>query len=294
MIVVTAPTGQIGGQVLQRLLAAGASVRVITRDRSHLVENARQQVDVVEGSHGKAEVVNTAFAGAEAVFWLVPPDPRATSVSEAYVGFSEPAAAAFRKHAVRRVVGISALGRGTPQAASAGFVTASLAMDDLIAGTGVAYRALTNPSFFDNLLRQVDPIRQKGMFFSAVDPTRQLPACATSDIAATAARLLLDESWSGNGHVAVLGPENLSYNDMAAIMSDVLGRSVRCQRVDYDAYKQQFVNRGMSNAMAQGMTDMARAKSEGLDEAEPRTAENTTPTSFCEWCKEVLKPAIEV
>ena len=34
---------------------------------------------------------------------------------------------------------------------AAGYVTASLAMDDLIAGTGVAYRALTNPSFMDNI-----------------------------------------------------------------------------------------------------------------------------------------------
>jgi hypothetical protein len=51
------------------------------------------------------------------------------------------------------VVGISALGRGTAVAGRAGYVTASLAMDDLIAGSGVAYRALTMPSFMDNLLR---------------------------------------------------------------------------------------------------------------------------------------------
>jgi len=36
----------------------------------------------------------------------------------------------------------------------------------------------------------------------------------------------------------------------------------------------------MSEAMAQGMTDMAIAKTEGLDNAEPRTLENTTPTAF--------------
>jgi hypothetical protein len=34
-------------------------------------------------------------------------------------------------------------------------------MDDLIAGTGVAYRALTMPSFMDNTLRQVEPIRDQ-------------------------------------------------------------------------------------------------------------------------------------
>ena len=38
-------------------------------------------------------------------------------------------------------------------------VTGSLAMDDLIAGTDVGYRALTNPSFMDNLRRQAQAIK---------------------------------------------------------------------------------------------------------------------------------------
>ena len=29
-----------------------------------------------------------------------------------------------------------------------------------------------------------------------------------------------------------------------------------------------------------------------LDNAEPRTPENTTPTSFRWWCEQVLKPAV--
>lgn len=37
-------------------------------------------------------------------------------------------------------------------------------MDDLIAGTGVAFRALALPSFMDNLLRQVRVIKEQGMF----------------------------------------------------------------------------------------------------------------------------------
>jgi hypothetical protein len=49
---------------------------------------------------------------------------------------------------------------------------------------------------------------------------------------------------------------------------------------------------GMSDAMAQGMTDMAWAKNEGLDNAVQRTPENSTPTSFYQWCVEVLKPAV--
>ena len=47
-------------------------------------------------------------------------------------------------------------------AGNAGLVTASLAMDDLIAGTGVSYRALAMPSFMDNLLGQAGRIREAG------------------------------------------------------------------------------------------------------------------------------------
>jgi hypothetical protein len=44
--------------------------------------------------------------------------------------------------------------------------------------------------------------------------------------------------------------------------------------------------------MAQGNTDMAWAKNEGLDNGVKRTKENSTPTSFRRWCQEVLKPAV--
>jgi uncharacterized protein YbjT (DUF2867 family) len=291
MIVITTPTGQIGHQALENLLGSGEALRVIARDPSRIPAGARGHVEVIEGSHGDPDVVDDAFAGADAVFWLVPPDPRAESVEAAYLGFTRPAAEAFKRHAVKRVVGVSALGRGTPWAAHAGYATGSLAMDDLIASTGVGYRALTMPSFMDNLLRFAEPIRNDGVFFAPIAGGRKLPSCATRDIAA-AARLLLDDSWTGIGHVAVLGPEDISYNDMAAIISDVLGKPVRFQQIPGQALKQRLLQAGASDAMAQGVVDMWAAKNSGLDNAEPRTPESTTPTSFREWCEQVLKPAV--
>ena len=292
MIVITTPTGQIGRQVLGNLLASGEELRVITRDPSDLPAGVSDRLDIVVGSHGDPAVADKAFAAADAVFWLVPPDPRAPSVEAAFVGFTRPAAEAFARHGVGRVVAVSALGRGTPWAGRAGYVTGSLAMDDLIAGSGVAYRALANPSFMDNTARQAESIKSQGMFFSPIAGDRKLPTVATRDIAAAAARLLLDPGWSGVGEVPLLGPEDLSFNDLAAIMSEVLGQGVRFQQTTFDAYNDRFVSFGMSEAMARGMTDMARAKNEGLDNGVERTRENSTPTSFRQWCEEVLKPAV--
>ena len=110
---------------------------------------------------------------------------------------------------------------------------------------------------------------------------------------AAAATLLLEPSWRGQGSVAVLGPEDLSFNDMAQIMSEVLGKPVRFQQVPAEAYKDRMMSFGMSDAMAQGMLDMALAKDNGLDNAKPRTSENSTPTSFRTWCETVLKPAVQ-
>jgi len=144
----------------------------------------------------------------------------------------------------------------------------------------------------DNIARQVAAIANQDMFFSPIDGDRKLPTVATRDIAAAAARLLLDANWSGVDEVPLLGPEDLSFNDMAEIMSEVLGKEVRFQQTTFEAYKNQFLGFGMSDAMAQGQTDMAWAKNEGIDNAVQRTPENSTPTSFRQWCEEVLKPAV--
>jgi uncharacterized protein YbjT (DUF2867 family) len=293
MIVVTTPTGAIGHQVLENVLGSGEPIRVIVRDPSRLPAHVRERVAVVPGSHGDLEVVSQAFEGADAVFWLVPPDRQAESVEAAYVDFTRPACDAFKNQGVSRVVGVSALGRGTALAGSAGLVSGSLAMDDLIASTGVSYRALTLPSFMDNILGQVEAIKSQGMFFSPVSGDRKIPTCATRDIAAAAARLLLDHSWSGSGSVPVLGPEDLSFDDMAQIMSEVLGKPVRFQQIPSEVLRARLIEHGTSEAMAQGMVDMMVAKNEGLDNAEPRTPQSTTPTSFRQWCEDVLKPAVQ-
>ena len=86
-----------------------------------------------------------------------------------------------------------------------------------------------------------------------------------------------------------LAVEVVSPNDT---MSEVVGKPVRFQQIPLEAFKADLLKRGMSAEFAQGYADMLAAKNEGLDNAEPRTAENATPTSFRQWCAEVLRPAV--
>ncbi|MBC7597051.1 MAG: NAD(P)H-binding protein [Kineosporiaceae bacterium] len=291
MIVITAPTGQIGRHVVQELLATDAPLRVVVRDASKLPDEVRDRVEVVEGSHGDAVVIDRALNGADALFWLAPMDATRT-LDEVYLDFTRPAAEAIRRCGVARIVSVTALGRGTRWEDRAGLVTASIQMDDMLMATGAAFRGLAMPSFMDNILRQAASIRDKGLMFGPVDAVRKAPTTCTRDMGMVAAELLADGSWTGQQEVPVLGPEDLSMNDMAAIASDVLGREVRYVRTSYEDLKQQFLVYGASESFAQGYVDMFRAKDEGMDNIAERDATIHTQTSFRQWCEEELKSAV--
>lgn len=290
MIVVTTPTGHIGSQVVKHLLDANETVRVIARDPAKLAPEVQAKVEVVQGSTDDEGVLLHALEGAESLFWLVPPDFSANQAEDYYLRFARPAARAIKTQGVKRVVSISALGRGWPK--EAGLVAAAWACDAEIENTGVDFRALACPGFMENAMFQLEPLKNAGMFFSVEPGDVKMPRAATRDIAATGAKLLLDRSWTGQGHVAVLGPENLSNDDLAAIMTEVIGKPIRYQQIPAEAFKAPLLQRGSTEAFAQAYLNMMVAKGEGLDNTEPRTPENTTPTSFRQWCEEVLKPAM--
>lgn len=290
MIVVTTPTGQIGRQLLDRLLDGGAPVRVIARDPGRLTPRVRAQAQVIEGTHADPAVVAGAIEGAGSVFWVVPPDPGAANVEDHFMRFTRPLCEALKGGAVQRVVTVSSLGRG--RAKRAGQASASLATDEAIMGTGVRFRALCMPAFMDNMLWNAETIKGDGVFYGPSSPDLKLPACATRDIAAVAAGVLLDDSWTGQEDVPVLGPEDLSQNDLAQIMTEVLERPVRFQQVSGDASKASMNRFGMSEAWAQGLVDMLAETERGLYDGASRTPDSATPTSFRKWCEGVLRPAV--
>lgn len=294
MIVITAPTGKIGGRVLERVLEGDEPARVIVRDPARLSPALRARVEIVEGSHRDAAVVDKAFTGADAVFWLVAADPRAASADEAYSGFGRAGIEAFAAHGVRHVVGVSALGRGTPVVDRAGHVTATLAMDDLIAQTGVHYRALANATFMDNSLRDVRALKTTGVFGSPVAAERSMPYVATRDIGDVAASLLRERTWTGVAEVPLLGPENLTGNEVAAILADVLGVAATYRQSSPEEVRG-ALSGFMSPGMIEAMLDMTLAKDRGLDDGVARTPEISalTPTTYRAWCEQVLKPAFD-
>ncbi len=290
MIVITTPTGDIGARVLAHVLDAGTDVRVIARDPSKLPDDLAGHVEVIEGSHADPDVIGRALSGAESVFWLPPGGPASPSAEAAYVDFSRPFCGALPSSSVTHVVGVSALGRGWPK--PAGHVTASLRMDDMIGDTGVNYRALACGSLMGNIARQAGPIGGEGVFFEPSPGDLKLPHVAGADVAAEAARLLLAPDWRGVAEVPLFGPEDLTFEEMAAIMSAVLGRPVRFQEIPMEGFADAIRSKGASEGMVHAYVEMLTAKNEGMDTRARPGEPGATPTTFRQWCEDELRPLI--
>jgi len=150
---------------------------------------------------------------------------------------------------------------------------------------------LLRTAFMDNALQQVVAIRQ-GRMFGPTDADKKLPHTVTRDTGAAAALLLRDRSWTGQEDVPVLGPEELSYSDLAAIISEVIGREVSYQPVPFNAFKAQLMERDLTDAFAQGYINMLRAKNKGMDNVAPRSTAIIGATSFRQWAEEKLRPMV--
>ena len=290
MIVVTTPTGRIGRRLVSLLLESGSDIRVIVRDASQLDAAVRENVEVVEGSHSDAAVLDAALPGADALFWLVPPNPRAPSALEHYLHFARAGAAAIRRHDVPRFVSVTSAGHGWTE--PAGVLSAAFAMDAELATSGAAYRALSLPFYMENLLGQLDAMLERGAFTLTCAPDQPLAMIATSDISAYAAGLLTGLSWEGQRNLPVFGPDRLTPTELAAVISEELGRPVAYRRSAMEDFATMLRARGASDQAVSDTVQMFAAQDSGIYDADWETA-TIASTDFRTWCREVLRPAAE-
>jgi uncharacterized protein YbjT (DUF2867 family) len=289
-IVINTPTSNIGRVLASRLLDAGESVTLLSREKKKVDELARRGARVVEGSFEDPALLAKALEGAEALFWLTPPPARPDYYAWA-TKCAKQAAAAAKKAGVRRAVVLSSAGAHTGP--GTGPVGPGREMENDFEAALPAVVSLRPGIFMENFLRSAETIAKSGQIFLPIPPGKRWPVVATADIADKAACWLLDRSWSGHHRVGVHGPKDLSTDEAAAIISSELGKPVKCVELTPDQARGAMQSMGMPGFVVDIIIEMYVAYIEGrLDAAEPRTPNTTTPTSLAEFARTALVPAI--
>jgi uncharacterized protein YbjT (DUF2867 family) len=116
---------------------------------------------------------------------------------------------------------------------------------------------------------------------------------ATRDVGDYGAQRLLDLDFAGKQTRELLGERDLSMAEATAVIARGIGKpDLRYEQFPYDQMQQALIQTGFSPKKAAVYIEMFKAINAGVLAAqEPRSTENSTPTSFEQFVQDVFAPS---
>ncbi|MEU7891555.1 NAD(P)H-binding protein [Nonomuraea sp. NPDC049152] len=207
-ILVTGATGFVGRNVVEQLLAAGESVRALTRDpaRAALPPGA----DVVRGDLAMPETLAGALDGVERMY-LFPVDKGAEEV-----------VARAKAAGVRRIVDLSAA------SVSAGLHTSPV--ESVVEASGLEWTHVRPCGFMANMLQIWAPAVRASREVRYPFADEPMNLIHEADIAAVAVAALLEDGHHGKAYT-LTGPGLVTVREQVAAIEAALGERVRYTEV---------------------------------------------------------------
>lgn len=215
-ILVTGATGHAGGEVARQLLAAGQPVRVLVRSRAKAEALAQAGAEIVEGDLEHAETIGPALAGIRHALLSTAAAPNLVEIHTAFIRAAQQAG-------LEHVVKVSAVGASSDSQVNLSRWHA--ASDQALQDSGVGWTILQPTFFSSNLLAYAPTVQRQGVFYGCMGEGRA-PFVDVRDIAAVAVTALTQPGHMGQAY-ELTGPEALTYSEVAALLSRLLGKDVR-------------------------------------------------------------------
>jgi len=292
MYVITGATGNTGSVVAERLLAEGEKVRVVGRDPKRLERFTQKGAQSFIGDAADVGALTNAFAGAKAVYAMIPPNIGSPDVHAYEESVSEALRSAIEKSGIKYAVVLSSVGADKPD--RTGPVVGLHRLEKKLDGIpGLNALFLRAGYFMENLLPQAGVIKSIGSMAGPVKEDLPLPMIATRDIGAFAADALLKLDFIGKSTHELQGPRDVTYAEVAKIVGAAIGKAdLAYKLVPAAQLKPALMQMGMSSNMADLLLEMADALNSGhMKMLEPRSPANATPTTLETFIAEIFLPA---
>ncbi len=285
--VILGASGNTGSIIANSLLLNGRNVRVIGRDAGRLQPFVSKGAEAFPADLSDAAALTKAFCGAHAAYLMLPP----ISSREDQERESDAIAKAAKESGLRYAVNLSSYGAHVPEGTGpiAGLHSSEQKLNAI---NGLNVLHLRAAYFMENNLAAIDMIRGMGMFGHALLPDLKMPMIATRDAGAYAGQRLLELGFSGKQTRELLGERDLTMTEVTSVIGRAIGKpDLHYVQLSYDQMQQGLTQMGFSPKKAAIYIEMFKAINEGVVAAqEPRSRQNSTPTSFEEFAQYVFAP----
>lgn len=212
-ILVSGATGNVGAEIVKLLATQGQPMRAAGPHVASIQQQFGPAVEAVRLDFADPTTFGPAFAGIDRLFLLRP--PAIANVSRLIF----PALQAAQRAGVRHIIFLSLLG------AEHNRVVPHYKIEQYLVNSGLAYTFLRASFFMQNLNTTHRAELQKHSEIFVPAGRGKTSFIDVRDIAAVAAVALVEEGHVNQAH-ALTGSEALDYDQVAAILSQVLGRKI--------------------------------------------------------------------
>jgi len=291
MYVITGATGNTGSVIATRLLSRGEKVRVIGRDASRLNGFVQKGAEAFVADLTDAAALTKAFTGAKAVYAMIPPNLASTDVSGYQERVSDALLTAITNASVGHTVVLSSVGADKPEKTGPVVGLHNLEQKlNSVAGLNALY--VRAGYFMQNTLAQIAVIKNFGLLGGPLRVDLPVAMIAARDIGDWAAEELLRLSFFGKQARELLGQRDLNYREVASVIGKAIGKpNLTYSQFPPQLIKPALLQSGMSSNVADLILEMSEALNSGyMAPLEPRSAQNTTPTTFETFVAEEFVP----
>jgi uncharacterized protein YbjT (DUF2867 family) len=123
-------------------------------------------------------------------------------------------------------------------------------IDNGLIASGLGYTLLRNNAYMQNFL-MLAPAIGKTSSFGSVAGDGRVGLIDARDVAAVAAEIAVSPARHTGKSYWPTGPERLSYSDVAAVLSKVLGRLITFHPLAFGEERQAMINAGVPEAVAE-------------------------------------------
>ena len=221
--VITGGAGHISKPLTERLLQAGHDVTVIGRNAENLKELTAQGAKAAIGSVEDVEFLSGVFAGADAVYLMIPPNFGASDMKGFIAEVGGKYAKAVQAAGVKHAVLLSSMGAHLDKGVGP-VVGLHRVEKTLSAVPGLNIVHLRPAYFYYNLFANLGLVRNLGIAGSNFQvPAGKFPIVDPSDIAAVAASVLLKPDFKGSS-VRYIVSDEIGTDQIAAELGKVVGK----------------------------------------------------------------------
>ena len=259
MYVVAGVTGHTGKAAAETLLGHQQRVRVFVRDAQKGEPWKARGAEVAVGSLTDAWSLGQALAGAQGAYLLIPSPLVTEDLPAAQHAMVEAISLAVRRSNLQHLVLLSSV--GAELAEGTGPVR-GLHQAEVALARAAKNATFLRPGYFFENFAAVLPATRDGVLPTFLAPGKTVPMAATADIGRIAAECLIDPA-IGTRVVEIAHAPDHTPEDIAAAVSEILGRAITLQAWPLDAVVPTFTGMGISKGTAELYREMLSALNSG-------------------------------